>query len=160
MEITTHSKHTLKDLFLSIGVPANSLAQAEKVVDTLPILKIGVVDVSAIDLTVNVTRINSALHPDYRIWAPRFPKPQSEGFFIIVADVVKDEVLALKRISWQSGMERGDDTYRPVIKSVVKLPSSCGLSQKVDVIVTSDSYVGMVWKIRDIHILGHNSVQL
>ena len=152
LEITTLSKHTLKVLLLSIGVPANSLAQAEKVVDTLPILKIGVVDVSSISLTVNVTRLNSAMNPEYRIWAPRFPKPQSEGFYIVVTDVVKDEVLALKRIGWQSGKKRGDDTYMPMIKSVFRLPSSSGLSQKVDVIVTSDSYVGMVWKIRDIHI--------
>lgn len=160
LEITIHPKHTLKDLLLSIGVPANSLAQTEKVVETLPILKIGVVDVSAISLTVNVTRLNSAMNPDYRIWAPRFPKPQSEGFFIVLTDVEKDEVLALKRISWQSGKKREDDTYMPMIKSVFRLPSSSGLSQKVDVVVTSDSYVGMVWKIRDIYIPGHTSEQL
>lgn len=160
LEITTHSKHTLKDLLLSIGVPANSLAQTEKVVDTLPILKIDVVDVGAISLAVNVTRLNSAMNPDYRIWAPRFPKPQSEGFLIVIADVVKDEVLALKRISWQSEQNGREDTYMPMIKSVFRLPSFSGLSQKVDVIVTSDSYVGMVWKIRDIHIPGHTLEQL
>lgn len=160
LEITTHSKHTLKDLLLSIGVPANSLAQTERVVDTLPILKIDVVDVSAISLAVNVTRLNSAMNPDYRIWAPMFPKPQSEGFFIVIADVVKDEVLALKRISWQCKQNGREDTYMPMIKSVFRLPSFSGLSQKVDVIVTSDSYVGMVWKIRDIHIPGHTLEQL
>lgn len=154
LEITTRSKHMLKDLLLSIGVPVKYLSQAEKVVDTLPVLKIGVGDVSAITLTVNVTRINTAVHPDYSIWAPRFPKPQSEGFFVVVADVVKDEILALKRIGWQCGMQRRHDMYMPMVKSVFKLPSSSGLSRKVDVLVISDSYVGMVWKIRDIHIPG------
>ena len=146
-------KRTLRNLFLSLGVLPALHAQAEKVADTLPNLKISVVDVSATGLAVNVARLNAATQPEYRVWAPKFPKPQSEGFFVIVADITKDEVLALKRISWQSGTKAQSDSSKPISRSVFKLPPS-EVDRMVDVLVVSDAYIGMSWKAGAIEVPG------
>ena len=146
-------KRTLRDLFLSLGVQPALHAQAEKVADTLPNLKISVVNVNATGLAVNVTRLNAATQPEYRVWAPKFPKSQSEGFFVVVADITKDEVLALKRISWQSATTAQSDSGKHISKSVFKLPPS-EVDRMVDVLVVSDAYVGMSWKVGAIEMPG------
>lgn len=151
-EVGDLSKPKLRDLFLALDVRPELHAQAEKIADTLPKLKISVVDVSAIGLTVSVARLNSTTQPEYRVWAPKFPKPQSEGFFVVVVDVIKDEVLALKRIGWQSGT-KGGDSSKPTSRSMFKLPPS-GVDRMVDVLVVSDAYVGMSWKAGTIQVLG------
>ena len=147
------SKLTLRNPFLALNVRPDFLAEAAKVAGTLPNLEINVVNVSAIGLTVSVARINATTQPEYRVWAPKFPKPQSEGFFIVVADVIGDEVLALKRIGWQSGTKAKGDSSKPISRSVFKLPPS-GSDRMVDVLVVSDAYVGMSWKAGAIEVPG------
>lgn len=146
------SKPTLRNIFLALDMRPELHAQAEKIADSLPNLKIRVVDVSAIGLTVNVARLNATTQPEYRVWAPKFPKPQSEGFFVIIADMAKDEVLALKRIGWQSGTKALGDS-KLTSRSVFKLPPS-GVDRMVDVLVMSDAYIDMSWKVGAIQVLG------
>ncbi|TPX48749.1 hypothetical protein SeLEV6574_g01875 [Synchytrium endobioticum] len=43
---------------------------------------------------------------DYRTYTPRFPKPQFEGWWLVLCDPVADELIALKRLS-PSGSGRG-----------------------------------------------------
>lgn len=152
-EIGALSKSTLRNLFLALNVQPDLHAQADKVADTLPNLKIKIVHVSAIDLTVVIARLNPATHPEYRVWAPKFPKPQFEGFFVIIADVTKDEVLALKRTSWQSGGKAKGGSSKPISTSVFKLPPS-KIGRAVDVLVVSDAYLGMSWKAGTIEVPG------
>jgi antiviral helicase SLH1 len=82
----------------------------------LPQLSISVGTVSSKGMTVSLTRQNPATSSEYRIYAPRFPKPQTEGYFLIVCsarpDGSDDELLGLKRVSWpplskQRGGNRG-----------------------------------------------------
>lgn len=152
-EIGTLSKPALQKLFLALDVPPDLHAQAYQIAHTLPNLKIGVADVSATGLTVSVVRLNAATQPGYRVWTPKFPKPQSEGFFVVVADMIKDEVLALKRIGWPSDTKAQGDSSKPTSRSVFKLPPS-GIVRMVDVLVVSDAYVGMSWKVGAIEMLG------
>ena len=86
----------------TLQVPTALRPQAEKVLNLLPNVKATVTDTTALGLTITLTRLN--VHPsrEYRIYAPRYPKPQSEGFFVVVADRATDEVLALKRVNWPS----------------------------------------------------------
>ncbi|KAI9853773.1 MAG: hypothetical protein M1830_006631, partial [Pleopsidium flavum] len=73
-----------------------------------------------------------------------FPKPQSEGFYVVLADTGKNEIIALKRVGWPSSEKvRGG---RPTAKAVLKVPQSA-VARKVDVLVVSDAYVGMVWRV-------------
>ncbi|KAJ5152633.1 uncharacterized protein N7482_009111 [Penicillium canariense] len=77
-----------------------------KAASHLPNLSIAVAGISAKGIVVSITRRNIATNPEYRIYAPKFPKPQTEGYFLIVCSARPDgsdgELLGLKRVSWPS----------------------------------------------------------
>lgn len=153
-DISVLSNSALRNLFLNLDVPRDIYAQAEKVADTLPNLAVSITDVSAHGLTVGLARLNAATQPDYHVWAPKFPKSQSEGFFVVVADAATDEVLALKRVGWQSGAKgQHRDRSKPTSRSVFRLPPS-QIGRKVDVLVLSDAYLGMEWTIGSVEVPG------
>ncbi|KAJ5985606.1 hypothetical protein N7522_012802 [Penicillium canescens] len=70
----------------------------------LPQLSVSVSSVSERGMTVSLVRRNAPTTPECRIYAPRFPKPQTEGFFLIVCSATPNggdgELLGLKRVSW------------------------------------------------------------
>ena len=147
-------KPALSQALKTIGIPPSAYPQVEKVIKTLPHLQINILNTSALSLTISVARLNAALQPDYRIYAPKYPKPQSEGFFLIVADAAKDEVLALKRVNWPSMGEKGSGGgNKPTTRSMIKLSPET-VERKVDVLVVSDAYVGMEWRIEGVEVPG------
>ncbi|KAL1954519.1 hypothetical protein VTO42DRAFT_1079 [Malbranchea cinnamomea] len=151
---------TLTKSTLRLG-PATA-AQFTQALSALPSLAVAVSDVSRAGLTVHLTRrippgAGGAAHgrsrgraapsssdDEYRIYAPRFPKPQTESWFVLVtalpdapsgsadADAAaarkEEELLALKRVGWTSasasvsgrrdgdGKRAGDVTARARIK--------------------------------------------
>ena len=145
-------KAALSQALKSIGILSPTQPQVEKVIKTLPQLQINILDNSALSLTVSIARLNTAVQPDYRIYAPKYPKPQSEGFFLIVADAAKDEVLALKRVNWPP-MEKGGGggVNKPTTRSMIKLSPET-VERKVDVLVISDAYVGMDWRMEGVEV--------
>ena len=146
-------KAALSQVLKSIGIPSPAPPQVEKVIKTLPHLHINVLDTTALSLTVSTARLNPASQPDYRIYAPKYPKPQSEGFFLVVADAAKDEVLALKRVNWPPAMEKGGGGGKPTTRSMIKLRPET-VERRVDVLVISDAYVGMDWRIEGVEVPG------
>ncbi|BDD63957.1 hypothetical protein MPDQ_006298 [Monascus purpureus] len=155
-----------------------------KAVSYLPNLTVSIPDVSATGLLVSLTRRNSTTDPEYRIYAPRFPKPQTEGYFLIVSSATLDgtdgELLALKRVSWQSLTKNGRGTNGDssaqssrkswnannqkrgalTIRSSIKFPGSLFVDgngavagQKVNVRVISDSYLGMEWVVSSVELV-------
>lgn len=146
------SKSTLSRILSSLGVTPGLQPEIEKVVNILPDVKINVMDINALGLTVGVARLNPSVQLDYRIFAPRYPKPQSEGFFLVITDPAKDEVLVLKRISWPSGEGiRGKTGNKPTSRSTIKLNPE-GIERKLDVLLISDAYINMVWKVGGIEV--------
>ena len=143
-------KAALSQALKSIGIPSPTPPQVDKVFKWLPHLQINILDTTALNLTVSIARLNPAIQPDYRIYAPKYPKPQSEGFFLVVADKAKDEVLALKRVNWPPTMEKGG-VGKPTARSMIKL-SPERVERKVDVFVISDAYVGMEWRIEGVEV--------
>ena len=90
---------------ISTTNPSTSQAQDsenKRILNLLPRLDTSFTSISALGLTVTLTRQNAAPNPEYRIYAPRFPKPQTEGYFVLVAETGSDNILALKRVSWSS----------------------------------------------------------
>lgn len=143
-QIHNMAKPVLAKVLQSLDVPHELESQVERAIGTLPNLRVNVMDVNALGLTVAVTRLNPATQPDYRIYAPKFPKPQSEGFFLVVADPAKDEILALKRFNWPP-VDKSRVGKTPTSRSILKLkPKS--VERKLDVLVASDAYVNMTWK--------------
>jgi len=152
-------KPTLYKLLTDLGLSRGSQPEIQKIVDILPDLKFNVMEVNALGLTVSVARHNAAIQPDYRIYAPKYPKPQSEGFFLVVADPAKDEVLALKRINWPpTGKRGGRSAEKPTSRSTIKLTPE-NAERKIDVLLLSDAYVGMVWSVKGVELPAAPSVE-
>jgi antiviral helicase SLH1 len=132
-------------------------------------------------MSVNLTRHNAPTHSEFRIYAPRFPKPQTEGYFLIVCNARPDgtdgELLGLKRVSWPSkqyhgkgraGPSRGtqgpskDQSNRSIsVRSLVKFPGAALVESssvtttgmaRVNVKLFSDSYIGMQWSLSNVEV--------
>ena len=120
----------------------------------LPNLTINVQNVNALSLTIVLTRINQYVEKSGKIFAPRFPKSQTEGWFVILCKEAPDEIIALKRVGIAA-----DDNRRGArlsAKAEIKLPEEeqGGFKdgRKCDVWVVSDGYVGMMYKVSGVEI--------
>lgn len=145
IEATTAPKATMEGALKFLGIPAPSHARVFKELAQLPQVKVGVSDVNALGLTINLSRLNPVQDRDYRIYAPRYPKPQTEGYFAVVSDPVKGEIVALKRVNWPSPEKNpGKGSSKLSTKATIKLPQA-DAERKLSVVVVSDSYIGMEW---------------
>ncbi|PYH72833.1 RNA helicase SLH1 [Aspergillus vadensis CBS 113365] len=158
----------------SLTKKLNLPAQFTKAASNLPNLSLSIPTITPNGLTVTLTRKNAPRDRDYRIYAPRFPKPQTEGYFMLVysggesSDGKNGELLALKRVSWPSSSNQrngggsgsgpsrkpNDNKNGPlVVRSSVKFPENVrGQSMRVTVKVVSDSYPGMKWTLSDVEV--------
>lgn len=139
-----------------LNLPPASHPRIFKALSMLPQLKVSVDNVNALGMTVVLSRLNPAQDSEYRMYAPRFPKPQTEGFFLVVTDPKTNEIVALKRISWPSkdGARGGNaqrSNPRPSTKANVRLPPS-DRERTLEVKVISDGYVGMEWKVEGVEV--------
>ncbi|EGO59151.1 activating signal cointegrator 1 complex subunit 3 [Neurospora tetrasperma FGSC 2508] len=152
---------------------ANRFAKAAQAV---PDVHVSVENVKHGELTVVLKRLNPITEREGRIYAPKFPKPQTEGWFVVVADVKRDEVVAVKRVGWSSGrkqqqqqqqqeqnhQQNGKKTngievgMRPSARAVMRLPPVEGgvKGRKLDVLVVSDGYIGMEYRVEGVDIPG------
>ncbi|KAL8747921.1 MAG: hypothetical protein Q9190_000245 [Brigantiaea leucoxantha] len=170
--IHTQPKSTLETILQNIGIPSPRLSESFKTLDILPKLSVKITDISAVGLTVNLTRLNRSATPDHRIFAPRFPKPQTESFFAIVTDPIEDEIVALKRISWPTkdgekgrGNTNLNTRNAPAAAAAAAAKARFKLEpgtrqRKVEVWVISDAYVGMEWKVAGVEIPASTTISV
>lgn len=152
-------RHVLESALKEAGVAQGAVQRAAKALAALPDLDVKVPVVNALGLTVSIARRNALPNREARMYAPRFPKPQTEGFFVVVTERGGDEVVALKRVGWpsvggggdQKGKGRVGGGSRPSTRVNVKLPQSTG-ERVLDVRVVSDGYIGMVWKVEGVEV--------
>ncbi len=130
------------------------MARFTRAASIIPNLKISVDQVTTSSITVVLSRLNPVVERDARIFAPRFPKAQSEGWFVIVGDLATDEVFAVKRVGWSSGGGRSAGVgSRPSARAAIKLPEPQGAAaRKMDVLVVSDGYIGLEYKVYGVEI--------
>lgn len=156
--------------------------QFSKAISLLPNLNISVENMTSAGLSIILTRKPPASSKqqsarqqrtdEYRIYAPKFPKPQSEGWFVIVTRLKGDassgastssseELLALKRVSWSTQNRGGRNansnanarnTKGPVTaRANIKFQGDSssdgadGIQGNIRVKVISDGYIGMEW---------------
>ncbi|KAK3318437.1 Sec63 Brl domain-containing protein [Apodospora peruviana] len=156
----------LHKLAKELGVPQGVVPKFMKAAAAMPDVDVAVVVGHNNDgnLTVTLRRLNAITEREGRIFAPKFPKPQTEGWFVVIADVERDEVIAVKRLGWSSGGSGGgkgsgvDVGSKPQARAVIKLPppeptswqverdGEAGMTRKVDVLVLSDGYVGIEYR--------------
>ncbi|KAK2737824.1 hypothetical protein FQN57_007382 [Myotisia sp. PD_48] len=169
-QLPTGSASVVSDLSQALQLDQPTTVDLSKAMALLPNLDISVDVTSHAEMTVVLTRkpvvpggrsrMGNQRSDEYRIYAPRFPKPQSEGWFVLVtvdkgAGSGKEELLALKRVSWPGPtMSRGGvkgahakQNSEVSTKTKVKFPPGNAekIGRKVKVKVVSDAYLGMEW---------------
>lgn len=149
----------LAQLSKSLGVPASQAARFAKAAAALPDVKVSVPAATAQSVAVELRRLNPVTEREARIYAPRFPKPQTEGWFVIVADAAADEVMAVQRLGWSAPRKNAAGGQpqavavgaRPSARANIKLPE-VAQGRKLDVFVVSDAYVGLKYHVPGVEI--------
>ena len=159
VELTTLPRKPVENALRALSIPSSQHAPIFKAISSLPNTNVTISDTNALGFTVLLHRQNPAANRDYRIYAPRYPKPQSEGFFIIVSEIGKDDIVALKRANWPSREQNGKGgngasgsfQARPTARCMIKLPvEGAEEERKFSVKVISDAYIGMSWGIGEV----------
>lgn len=151
VEATTAPRNVLEKAARFAGVPDAGLKRFLEQVTRLPQLKVDLRNVNAASLTTSLMRVNQArtTKEGVRIYAPRYPKPQSEGYFVVISYAGTDEILALKRMSWYTQDQPHRNAGRSSklqAQTKINLPQEAQ-GRKLDIAVLSDAYLGMEWKI-------------
>lgn len=134
------SSGAVHGLTRNLKFPSSTAAQFTKAASLLPQLSLSIAKVSPTGISVSVTRRKHHPDPEFKIYAPRFPKPQTEGYFLIVSAVKADgedgDLLALKRVSWPPPTSNQNKTNprgqaggsgkspNTVVRSSVKFPEA------------------------------------
>ena len=148
------SPQGVNQLAKKLGVNASQQSRFARAVSILPRISIGVAEPTTTSLTITLKRQNALVDRGARIYAPKFPKPQNEGWFVVVADVQRDEVIAVKRVGWTSQGGKGlGQGSKPTARTVIKLPERpAGQARKLDVLVVSDGYIGLEHRLLGVDI--------
>ncbi|KAH0543705.1 hypothetical protein FGG08_002021 [Glutinoglossum americanum] len=160
-EIGRLSNSELAIAMEQVKVPQALKRQFTHAASMLPYLSLSTPVTTALSLSLTLTRQNLPTpNPAFRIYAPRFPKPQTEGWFTIVGDEGKDEIIALKRVGWDpntnaaaTGQTRGmrGGGEKPRANCALKLPES-GEKRVVSALVVSDAYISMVFRVDGVEV--------
>ncbi|KAL8302253.1 hypothetical protein RB597_002553 [Gaeumannomyces tritici] len=175
-KLTAMASGQWSKLSRDLSVPQSQQARFLRAASVLPNVGVSVEDVKAGSLTVALKRLNAVVEREGRIFAPKYPKPQTEGWFVVVGDLAADEIVAVKRVGWFSQSsstggkgrkERGgvgsggiEPVSKPMARAVIKLPdpdpdSEAGRNgRKLDVLVVSDAYVGMEYRVTGVQVPG------
>jgi antiviral helicase SLH1 len=159
-EFSAQSEAAYQRTISALSLPPATLSRFKKVADSIPNLKIDVRDITALSLTVLLNRQNQLTDRDGKMYAPRFPKLQTEGWFVVLCVEDRDEIVAIKRLGWDTGdaskgqnrNQGGRVSARAVIKLPIEEDGTLKDGRKVDVWVVSDGYLGMVYKIKGVEI--------
>lgn len=143
MDLCTSNKAQASKLIAESGVPKPKVEQIIKVCTRLPAINTkAFIETSkgkGEELTVHVklTRVGKKCGNKAPMsYTPRFPKIKEEGWWVVVGDASKDELLALRRTSF------GDAAH---VK--LKCPTNTRASDLV-VYLMSDSYIGLDQEIK------------
>jgi antiviral helicase SLH1 len=78
------------------------------------------------------------------MYAPKFPKKQTEGFFVLVSRQGNGELLALKRVAWPTNGPR-----KKVAKVRISLLENT-VASKLQVLTMSDGYIRLEWELSEV----------
>lgn len=151
---TTAPRGEIETALKQLSLPAPTHGKALKALSQLPQLRVDVADASAASVSVSLARLNLTQNDKYNIFAPRYPKPQTEGYFVIVSDTANGDVLGLKRVSWPAPDKVRNpkaNPNKPTTKATIRLPPSHS-ERKVNIQIVSDSYIDMQWTLDGVDI--------
>ena len=144
-----HGGRVVDGLMNLLGVQGGNRGQFVRAAGMLPDIELGADGGQSGMVSVRLTRKNRLNDREGRIYAPRFPKPQNEGYFVLITLSGGSEILALKRANWPNlQQQRGG---KGVLTSTVRMQlEDADKERKVDVLLLSDSYPGMEWKVQGV----------
>ncbi|KAH0845004.1 hypothetical protein AYO21_04074 [Fonsecaea monophora] len=159
---TKHGAKTIEGLMNVFGIKGHNTRTAFiKAVNALPALALSAAgDTDNLQLTMK--RSNRLLDHEGRIYAPKFPKPQTEGYFVLVLPPGSAttthgmDILALKRANWSTTKQGTQSRVVGTANVKLKIPApefNLGSGQeemKVDILVMSDAYPGMEWRLENV----------
>lgn len=151
---TTAPRGEIEAALKQLSLPVPTHGKALKALAQLPQLRVDVANASATSLSIALARQNPTQNDKYNIFAPRYPKPQTEGYFVIVSDAANGDVLGLKRVSWPSPDKLRNpkaNPNKPSTRATIRLPPSHS-GRKVNVQIVSDSYIDMQWTVDGVDI--------
>jgi antiviral helicase SLH1 len=145
-----------KDLLWVAGAQRNQLLKAAEsvagrnfnaakftaAVNILPDVVLSATEISSTGFTVGISRKRPLQDRNGRMYSPRFPKSQTEGFFLLAFEAGTENLVALKRVGWSVGRQ-------VMTKATIKLPAA-GKERRLKVVLMSDGYVGMEWHLPDV----------
>ncbi|KAB8339317.1 hypothetical protein FH972_022250 [Carpinus fangiana] len=150
------SPASLTPISKSLNVPLSRKDAFVKAVSALPNLAMEVKNTTAQQFDLEIRRVNPPTSPDHRMYAPRYPKPQTEGFFAVVTDASNGSLIAIKRMGWPTGEQRqrqqrqqqqAGGSARCVAKNTIRLPPHTE-QMSLNISILSDGYIGMEWQVR------------
>ncbi|KAH7138864.1 Sec63 Brl domain-containing protein [Dendryphion nanum] len=146
---TTAKPAVLEKAARFAGVAGPMLKKVLEPISRIPQVKLELPNVNAASLSVALSRLNpSKSGPQgIRIYAPRYPKPQTEGYFIIISYSGTDEIVALKRVGWIDTRRGASSKLQTLAK--IGLPGEAQ-GRKLTVSVLSDGYLGMKWQVEGV----------
>ncbi|KAF2473024.1 Sec63-domain-containing protein [Lindgomyces ingoldianus] len=147
VEATTTPNAVLETAARFAGVKPEATKRFLEPAGRLPSINVDARDINATNISVQLSRVNVARMTagGVRIFAPRYPKPQTEGFFVVLSYPSSDEMIALKRVGWNTAARGNTTSTRLQAIAKINLPEDTQ-GKKLDVTVLSDAYIGMKWK--------------
>ncbi|KAI8086190.1 Sec63 Brl domain-containing protein [Halteromyces radiatus] len=160
-ELTQYTDQQIRTIFQNIkDLNTNAIDEIVNVVSKLPVMDIQatiqskkpyLIPESEYKLQVNLTRNSirtsgkgqsgGKIRQDGKIYAPMFPKPQYESWWMILADIERDELLAMKRVSMRNGPNE-TLTNKSTSTLIFDTPERLG-KQRYTLFLISDGYQGL-----------------
>lgn len=133
----------LRKIARKVGVGEDHMQKFFKVAHAMPNLQIKPAQSTVETIKIDTHRLGTTYGPDFKAYTPLFPKAQTEGWFVLLCDIENDEILALKRASF-------NQASRSTTKMVI--PDECH-GMTVTLMVVSDVYPGVVYE-QELQLLG------
>jgi antiviral helicase SLH1 len=132
-KISKKNKNSIYQIMDKLHVSRNKRDEFIKVISTLPTGKFQILEQKNVgELEIELIHDNLMYRKDYRIYAPKFSKPQRETWFVILCDISKDELYVIKR---ESPKKAGNNVDKVSCK--LNVPSNI-YGEEIDVIMISD----------------------
>ncbi|RKU45860.1 hypothetical protein DL546_007682 [Coniochaeta pulveracea] len=145
--------YKVQALLSDLHIPTSLTSRFKKAVAALPNVEVKVTEKTTTSLTINLRRLNPVTEKECRSFTPLFPKPQTEGWFVVVGDSAADEIIAVKRVGWGQGPGKSIGVGSKVNgKANIKLPEGLFEGKKLDVVVISDAYPGFEYTVRGVEV--------